>query len=171
MEVTLLASPAELPAVLQKIRACGILLEVITLIKASPTDKKAIQDLLELYPFGKFKLAGNGVLILGKESVEQFVYECRNFNPRTLRKELRKSGHIAVYLSADGTFEDAEKVVTINLSVGGCFVYSIREWSIGKRVWLQFPGDAVVVCGTVCSWQPWGNNKIIPGIGVKLDAV
>src|ERR1700693_432885 len=36
----LLASPEELPAVLEKIPACGILLEVITSIKASPQAKK-----------------------------------------------------------------------------------------------------------------------------------
>jgi hypothetical protein len=35
MEATLLASPEELPTVLEKIPACGILLEVITSIKAS----------------------------------------------------------------------------------------------------------------------------------------
>jgi hypothetical protein len=36
MEATLVASPEELPTVLEEIPACGILLEVITSIKASP---------------------------------------------------------------------------------------------------------------------------------------
>jgi hypothetical protein len=61
MEATLY-SPEELPTVLEKIPACGILLEVITSIKASPQAKKAIQELAEFYPFGNFKLAGNEVL-------------------------------------------------------------------------------------------------------------
>lgn len=169
VEVTLLASPEELPTTLDKIPACGILLEVITSIKASPQAKKAIQELAEFYPFGKFKLAGNEVLILGKESLQSFVHDCQQFNPRTLRKDTRHSAYLAVHLSADAKFEDAEKVVTVNVSDRGCFVYSIREWNAGDRVWLRFLGDDADICGTVCAWQPWGNNKSMPGIGIKLD--
>jgi hypothetical protein len=125
MEATLVASPEELPAVLEKIPACGILLEVITAIKASPDAKKAIQELSEFYPFGKFKRAGNEVLILGKESLQSFVHDCQQFNPRTLRRDTRHSAYLAVHLCADEKFEDAEKVVTVNVSDHGCFVYSI----------------------------------------------
>jgi hypothetical protein len=169
MEATLVASPEELPAVLEKIPACGILLEVITAIKASPDAKKAIQELSEFYPLGKFKLAGNEVLILGKESLQSFVHDCQQFNPRTLRRDTRHSAYLAVHLCADEKCEDAEKVVTVNVSDHGCFVYSIREWSTGNRVWLRFLGDDADICGTVCAWQPWGNNKTMPGIGIKLD--
>ena len=77
--------------------------------------------------------------------------------------------YLAVHRSADGKFEDAEKVVTANVSDHGCFVYSIREWSAGDRVWLRFLGDEADICGTVRSWRPWGNNKTMPGIGIKLD--
>jgi hypothetical protein len=169
MEATLVASPEELPAVLEKIPACGILLEVITAIKASPDAKKAIQELSEFYPLGKFNLVGNEVLILGKESLQSFVHDCQQFNPRTLRRDTRHSAYLAVHLCADEKFEDAEKVVTVNVSDHGCFVYSIREWSTGNRVWLRFLGDDADICGTVCAWQPWGNNKTMPGIGLKLD--
>jgi hypothetical protein len=169
VEATLLASLEELPTTLEKNPACGILLEVITSIKASPQAKKATQELAEFYPFGKFKLAGNEVLILGKESLQSFVRDCQQFNPRTLRKDTRHSAYLAVHLCADAKFEDAEKVVTVNVSDRGCFVYSIREWSAGDRVWLRFLGDAADICGTVCAWQPWGNNKTMPGIGIKLD--
>lgn len=169
VEATLLASLDELPTTLEKIPACGILLEVITSIKASPQAKKAMQELAEFYPFGKFKLVGNEVLILGKGSLNSFVHDCQQFKPRTLRKDTRNIAHLAVHLSAEGNLEDAEKVVTINVSDRGCFVYSIREWRVGDRVWLRFLGDEVDICGTVCSWQPWGNNKTMPGIGISLD--
>ena len=169
VEATLLASPEELPATLAKIPACGILLELITSIKSSPQAKKALQQLAEFYPFGRFKLAGNEVLILGKESLESFVHDCQQFNPRTLRKDTRHSAYLAVHLCADGKFENAENVVTTNVSDRGCFVYSIREWSAGNRIWLRFLGDDADICGTVCSWRPWGNNKTTPGIGIKLD--
>jgi hypothetical protein len=169
VDATLVASPDELTAVLENIPACGILLEVITSIKASPQAKSAIQELSEFYLFGKFKLAGSEVLILGKESLQSFVHECQQFNPRTLRKDTRHNAYLAVHLCADAKFEDAEKVVTTNVSDRGCFVYSIREWTAGDRVWLRFLGDDADICGTVCAWQPWGNNKTMPGIGIKLD--
>jgi hypothetical protein len=94
--------------------------------------------LSEFYLFGKFKLAENEVLILGKESLQSFVHECQQFNPRTLRKDARHSAYLAVHLCAAAKFEDAEKVATVNVSDRGCFVYSIREWSAGDRVWLRF---------------------------------
>jgi hypothetical protein len=169
VEATLVVSPEDLPTVLEKTPACGILMEVITSIKASPQAKKALQELAEFYPFGKFKLTGNEVTILGKESLGSFVHDCQQFNPRTLRKDTRNTAYLAVHLSADGNFEHAEKVVTVNVSDRGCFVFSIREWSTGDRVWLRFLGDEADICGTVCAWQPWGNNKTMPGIGIKLD--
>jgi len=170
VQATRLASPEELATTLEKIPASGILLEVITSIKASPRARKTIQELSEFYPFGKFRLAGNEVLILGKESLGSFVHDCQQFHPRTLRKDTRHSAYLAVHLSADGKFEDAEKVLTFNVSDHGRFVYSIREWSAGDWVWLRFLGDEADICGTVCSWRPWGNNKTMPGIGIKLDA-
>jgi hypothetical protein len=70
VETTLLASLEELPTILEKVPACGVLLEVITSRKASPQGKKAARSLAKFYPFGKFKVLGNDVLILGKKSVE-----------------------------------------------------------------------------------------------------
>ena len=42
VDATLVASPDELTAVLENIPACGILLEVITSIKASPHGQKSV---------------------------------------------------------------------------------------------------------------------------------
>jgi len=69
VETTLLASLEELPTTLEKTPACGVLLEV-TSMKASPQGKKAMQEMAEFYPFGRFKLVGTDVLILGKDSLE-----------------------------------------------------------------------------------------------------
>ncbi|HUK30910.1 MAG TPA: PilZ domain-containing protein [Candidatus Acidoferrum sp.] len=165
-----MASLGELPATLTKLPASGILLEVAASIKATQHDKEATHHLMELYPFAKFKLVGKEVMIFGKaRSLGEFVHQCARFKPRTIRRETRETKHFAVYLSAEDTFEDAEQSVTINISQSGCFVYSIRQWSVGDRVWLRFLGNDFAICGTVFSWQPWGNNKLIPGIGIKLD--
>ena len=167
----MLASLSELQATLNEIPMSGILLDLITSTRASSQEKETTNDLIQLYPHARFKIVGNDVLILGKEkSLEGFAHYCRQFKSRTIRKCPRKIRHIALLLSADDAFYDAEKVVTLNISDGGCFVYSTRDWCVGARVWLRFIDNDVDICGTVRSWQPWGNNKILPGIGVQFDA-
>ncbi|HSY31275.1 MAG TPA: hypothetical protein VLA42_04750 [Verrucomicrobiae bacterium] len=64
VETTLLASLEELPKTLERVPACGVLLEVNTFMEASPEGNKAIREMSEFYPFGKFRLVGSDVLIL-----------------------------------------------------------------------------------------------------------
>jgi hypothetical protein len=168
IDAVLLASLGELRPTLEKVPVCGILLELTTVITASASDKRDTQESLDLYPTAKFRFAGDQVLILGG-TLEQFVSRCGQFAPRKIRKGARETRFLAVYLSADETFQDAEKTTTANMSDSGCFVVSTREWDIGGRVWLKFLGNEIAVCGTVCSMQPWGNNQFLPGIGIEVD--
>jgi hypothetical protein len=169
IEAVLLASLEELPRTLENSQVSGILLEVKSLIIAPERDKAAVKDFLDLYPFAKFRLAGDQILIAG-ETLDGFVEKCRLFAARSIRKSVRKAKYLAVYLAADATFKDAEQVVTVNVSDTGVFVYSVREWKAGERVWLQFPGHPRAICGTICSIRPWGNNSTLPGIGVRVDS-
>jgi hypothetical protein len=168
LDTVLLGSLGELRSTLETLPACGILLELATAITASTWLKENTRELFELYPFAKFRLTGSQALIIG-DSIDSFASKCQGFEPRRIRASIRESRFLAVYLSADETFEDAEKVVTANVSGRGCFVYSARNWALGSRVWLRFSGVEAVFCGKVCSMRPWGNNKYLPGIGVELD--
>lgn len=168
LNAELLASLGELRGTLEKHPACGILLELATSITASAQVKANTLELFELYPFAKFRLAGNEALITG-DTLDSFASKCREFEPRRIRRYPREIRFLAVYLSADETFADTEKVVTSDISNRGCFVYSTRKWALGSRVWLKFPGVETVFCGDVCSMRPWGNNRYLPGIGVTLD--
>jgi PilZ domain-containing protein len=171
LDVKGLASLGELASTLKDVQVGGILLELATAIKASPEDKEAANELMRFYPFARFRVIGEEVKVLGEEkSLEAFARQCGQFKPRGLRRETRENKHLAVYLSTDHLFDDAEEAVTINVSKGGCFVYSVREWRIGSSVWLRFLGDQVAISGNVCYWHAWGNNKVIPGIGIKFSA-
>jgi len=86
-----------------------------------------------------------------------------------MRKHAREARHLAVYLSPDEGFADAEKCVTLDVSEGGYFVYSVRLWNVGDHVWLKFPDQESVLSGIVRSFRPWGNNRFLPGIGVQVD--
>jgi hypothetical protein len=168
MDALLLASPADLTQALKDHSVNGVLLELTTLVTASQHDKQAVQDVVEFFPNAKFKVADNEVRVLS-HSFDHFVAECLRFKARPLRRHVRKERVLAVYLSADATFDHAEKTVTANISEGGCFIYSPHAWKIGDRVWLRFPENNVALSGIVRTWHEWGNNRLIPGIGIQLD--
>jgi len=164
----LLESLAELPNALLRTPVCGILLDLPTLVLASHEEKQDAQEPCEFYPFAKFKLVAGEIRVLSR-TIDGFISECQQFKPRTIRQYARRERVLGVFLSASDKFENAEKAVTLNISVSGCFVYSVREWNLGDQVWLKFPASSVVLGGVVCTWHPWGNNRILPGIGIKLD--
>lgn len=162
-------SLGELAAIVRDLPVGGILLELVTSIKSSPEEKEVTNELAHVYPFARFRLVGQDIRILGEgNSLDGFAQRCLHFNPRILRREARNARHVAVYLSRKPGFEDAEKAVTINMSEGGCLVFSSREWEIGDPVWLRFPGDEIAISGTVRFWRAWG-HKGAPGIGVQFN--
>ncbi len=169
IEAVPLASLADLHRTLKTTRVSGILLEFRSAIVAQERDKEAAKTILELYPSAKFRCAESQILIAG-ETLDSFVERCERFEPRFIRRSERKEKYIAVYLAAGETFKGAERTVTVNVSDRGLFVYSMREWTVGSRVWLRALGDEIVVCGVVCSYRPWGNNVSLPGIGLQIES-
>jgi hypothetical protein len=170
MDATLIASLGELPATLQELSTSGILLELTTSVKASSAEKEVANELVQLYPFARCKFVEGKLFVLGKQSsIEAFVHACQEFKPRTTRRTPREIKHLSVRVFAEGVFEGGEKCVTTNVSEAGCFVYSVQEWIVGDRVRLCFSGNGPTALGTVCHWHPWGNDRLIPGIGVRFD--
>jgi hypothetical protein len=165
-----LSSLAELQAVLKEVPVCGIILDLITSTKATAQEKLETNSLIQLYPNLKVKVVEDDLITLGNGmSMKKFVQDCQSFKPRTIRKSIRRDRHIAFLLSSDNKFTVAEKVVTLNISDDGCFIYSTNDWQEGDRVWLHFIDNECVMSGIVCWWQPWGNNKKMPGIGIRFD--
>lgn len=170
VETIAVRSLAELPAILIEVPISGLLLELVTSAKSTAKEKLETNDLLQLYPHAKVKVVGTEVRMLGDgRSVQQFIQDCRSFTPRVIRKAKRHTQYIGVFLSGDSEFSAAEKTVTFNFSDEGCFVYSARDWAVGERVWVRFIENDCVVRGSVRWFQPWGNNKKLPGIGIKFD--
>lgn len=163
------SSLTELPGILREVPTNGILLDIITSTKASAEEKHATNDLLQLYPHVKAKVIGDEIKIIGvNKSLTQFLDDCKAFNARVIRKCDRPVRYTGVYLSANSDFEDAEKAVTLNITDGGCFVYTAKEWKVGDRVWLHFKEDDRKEHGIVRWIQPWGNSKKMPGIGINI---
>ena len=169
LDVRAVSALGELPVIVKEVAVGGILLELATSIQSSPEEKEEAHEITRLYAFARFRLLGDEVRILGAgNSLEAFAERCRQSRPRVTRREARERRHLGVYVSGDPGFEDAEKTVTIDISKGGCFVYSSREWRVGDSVWLRFPGEEADFSGTVRFWREWGNDREIPGIGIRF---
>ena len=169
-DATVLSNLAGLPELLKTTPVSGILIDLITSTRASSAEKESTNDLVQLYPQIKIKIVDGEVLLLGGGvSLEQFIQSCNTFKPRTIRKSERRVRHIPFLLSEESEFIKPEKTVTLNIADGGCFIYSTGEWTVGTRVWLRFIDNDKVMTAIVRWWQPWGNSKKMPGIGVSFD--
>lgn len=169
-DATTLSSLSELPELLKTVPVSGIMIDLITSTKASTSEKESTNDLIQLYPYVKIKIVNGEVVVLGGgATLETFVQSCNTFKPRTIRKSERRIRHIAFLLSADSEFVNPEKTVTLNIADGGCFVYSTSEWKVGDTVWLRFVDNDKTMKAVVRWWQPWGNNKKMPGIGLQFE--
>lgn len=162
----------------------GVMVDLRTKVKASHDDKDLLQALLEQFPLAqlKFEEATGTVRSLnvgqarGSETMEAFINEeCRPFPARPIRASVRKNIHFNALISKNGTpsEEGGIQTVTMNVSEGGCFLYSTDHWEIGSKLSIVFRGmeDQRPITGEV-RWQiPWGKTMQIPGIGVKFENI
>jgi len=109
----------------------------------------------------------------GGETIESFLEnDCVSFKARSIRADSRKEVNLNVLLSEGELYSetDAARSVTINISKGGCFIYSTVERELQSHVSFVFKelSDHRPMCGEV-RWQvPWGHSMRIPGIGLKF---
>jgi hypothetical protein len=157
----------------------GVAMDMSTKIVALKEDREFIYTTLRKFPVAH--------LTLGKETgkirlfypgqppgatLKDFVdRECRTFTPRRLAHHIRKELHFNVLLSRYPEMVDCEKTVSVDVSEGGCFIFSAQEWVTGDMVWLkilelssQHPIGALVK-----RCVRWGEAMRVPGIGLQFD--
>jgi len=159
----------ELGSVLTRVPVCAILCDLATIVRSNQKSRQDLQGYSHLYPVAKFRITDGQVFILG-DTLESFIAKSQSLGARTVRKEERSEKHVAVYLSPSEDFENAEPTITVNVSDKGMFIYSVKTWEVGQRVWLKNVGDDGAVSGIVRSAIPWGNNHFMPGIGIEIEA-
>ncbi|WP_051272656.1 PilZ domain-containing protein [Fundidesulfovibrio putealis] len=101
---------------------------------------------------------------------------CSQFRPRSLRGMERTALSLPVYLCEFipdrpcGCLDGCEKTATLNLSLRGCFVFSVTACEQGTPLWLVFADleDQAPVPSRV-SWScAWGAARKIPGLGLEF---
>jgi hypothetical protein len=160
----------------------GLLVDIVSSIRASAFDRAKLADLMEVYPSLRLRWdpveenirtymtgAGTGQRITLKQFVETY---CQTFKARSLRFNVRKELCCNVLCSsyADVADELVLKSVTIDLSIGGCFLFSTQRHSTGSILWLRFIDliDNAPIQVEVLWGREWGKTMSLPGVGVRF---
>jgi len=162
----------------------GVMVDVVTSVRASRDEKTIAQDILDAFPIVQLRwdsatnqisvisqgnLSGNGIL-------PNFIHEeCRSFSPRAIRLDVRKTIHLNIVMCRQEQINasNMERSVSVNISKGGCFLYSSRDWSHTSEVWfiVNELHDKTPILGEIKWRQPWGKSMAIPGIGISLKHI
>ncbi|OEU77516.1 MAG: hypothetical protein BA869_12390 [Desulfuromonadales bacterium C00003107] len=160
----------------------GLILDVLTTAKTSQKEKTLIQEVSEYYPsllmrWNTATQKARGLVygeILDKEDpLGDFITRfCRPERALVYRENKRYDIHFNALLSLDKGLskELVEKTVTLDLSRGGCFIISSRNWQNIDHAWLRLLElrDPSPIRVQLCCYVPWGAQARIPGIGVKF---
>lgn len=181
VDVKAVSSFRELYNIMMNSKYSGVMIDQRTKLKAPRNEQKLIDAIIEIFPSirlnldkkkGEMKSYYAGQRASG-ESLENFIEkECRPFRPRTVRTDVRKDINLNVIVSRTRKFnkKDMVRTVTINFSKGGCFLYSVDEWTIGESIWLKIKelDDDRPVYGEIRWVVEWGKALKVPGIGVMF---
>src|ERR1039457_2283166 len=165
----------------------GLLFDVVSLVRASKNEKKIGYDCINYFPsmrimwdaknttiktllFEHANQAENGL------GLQHFIEKnCRDSIARKLRSSPRKDVVRSILLSGESGFTDkiTDKKFSLNISEGGAFVHTMREFGQGDTVWLRFVDfvDQTPIKATVCRQVPWGQKNMIPGVGLKFESL
>ncbi|MBW1782167.1 MAG: PilZ domain-containing protein [Deltaproteobacteria bacterium] len=162
----------------------GVMLDLKTKIKGQKEDEELAYEILEQFPMAQLKYEektgsiGALYYVQSGESrtLDKFINEeCRTFKARPIRSSVRKEVNFNVIISKTGDFSDdsCERTVTIDVSMGGCFIYSTGNWKASNSVTFLIKelSDSRPALGEVRWVNPWGKAMQIPGIGVKFEDI
>lgn len=171
----------ELYYAMEKVPYNGILIDLATKMKAPHDDLGFVENVLEKFPVLYLKWEDHAKAIrtyypgqhsLGGDLGEFINKQCCFFEARRVSTEKRLFIHFSVLLSKDSAFREGNvgQTITIDVSKGGCFIFTNQEWEIRSNVWIIVKGisDETPITGEVRWFSKWGCSEQNPGIGVKF---
>jgi len=161
----------------------GVMVDLVTSVRSSREEKGIAQEILDVFPLIQLKwdqetnnihtLSGG---VASSNALAHFVSrECRTFTPRAIRLNARKEINFNILMSRHEVMNQAliERSVTVNISKGGCFLFSCQDWSNAADVWLVVNElkDKTPIHGEIRWRQAWGTATVIPGIGISIKQI
>ena len=159
----------------------GILVDLPTKMAAIRENRDYVYGLIQNFPVLQLRinektgeLAGFYCSHPSIHNLTDFIeVGCRNFVPRAIRTDERKAIHLNIRLYKHKKDRKPERTVTLNLSRGGCFIFSTRQWETGNEAWMviQELTDHTFISGEIRNVVKWGETLRIPGIGIEFRTI
>jgi Tfp pilus assembly protein PilZ len=183
-EVDIVSNYGELYSTMIANSYSGVMVDLVTSMKISKEERSVAQEIIEVFPVVQLKWENttNGIHAFSSgqtsncDSLADFIDTgCKNFPARPLRRTNRKNINFNVTMSKNEVFYDKflEYTVTINVSQGGCFLFSPRNWKPEENVWfiINELQDKTPIAGNVRWYMAWGKTMRMPGIGVSFKQI
>jgi Tfp pilus assembly protein PilZ len=160
----------------------GVVVDIPTKIQALRDHKELVSSILGSFPViqvnvdpatGRIRALRYGC-DRKNDRLEDFIRrECRRAVPRLFRRRPRSSICCQVRLRAVRCSSGApgERTVSVNLSEGGCFLFTAKAYAVGDKVSMLFReiDPRRPLMGVVRHRIPWGERSVMPGIGVEFS--
>ncbi len=183
VQVDAVSSLQELHSVLTANPYNGVLIDLLVKLKAKEHEKTMLTDIIDTFPvllLNYEKVTGEVRAFYfsqhkGATSIREFIEkECRLFWARVARSNPRKKVHLNVLIAGDDSQDGPlEKSFTVDISSGGCFVFSTRSRQVHTELFLIFNelNDRTPIGCEVCWKRNWGDARQVPGIGLRFKRI
>jgi hypothetical protein len=159
----------------------GIFLDLKTKMKALKINKGFVYGLVESFPVCHLKVnpqTGEISCFYNSQECEptirDFIHRvCGNFVPRMIRSDSRKNIHFNAIINNIRHKTEDELSATINVSKGGCFIFSTHGWDPYEDIKIHFKEltDVSAIRAQIRHVVKWGESMRIPGIGVEFKSI
>ena len=159
----------------------GLFLDLPTKMKALKENKDYVYKMVEKFPIAYLQLDNTSEQVRcyhfnkrsGSTLLDFIDNQCRTFTPQRIRENVRSKIHLHVLLYKERDSKKPERSVTVNISMGGCFVFSTHPWQVGSYIWLRFKEmpDLSLISAQVRTLVQWGENRQIPGVGLQFQEI
>jgi PilZ domain len=156
----------------------GLLFDIRSKMKAIRRNKAEVYRLTARFPTAHLQHDGlRGTVRVfhpgqgAENDLTDFVStHCRRRQPQKLRSSPRKLAYLPVLLWIDDAQQRSRRLVTRDISPGGCFLVSYQRYRLGKRLRLEFTAEHKLgtLAAEVASVVIWGTGRELPGIGVEF---
>lgn len=159
----------------------GLLLDMPVMVKATPSERLALEDLQRALPCAYLNIApaSDSIKLMmvndlqgTAATIEEFAELSTRFPARCVAPKDRITLHLHTLLQSAAATSPPEQTVTLDLSPGGCFLFSVDpSLQTGAQLSLQFIGlnDPAPINAAVCWRNPFGTpGKPGPGVGAKF---
>ena len=97
------------------------------------------------------------------------------FKSRPLRAKKRVRCNFNTQLCFGNVFKDTQslKTITVNASEIGCFLFYSGKWLLNTPVSMVLNelSDPTPIEGEIRWGIPWGDNMVVPGIGIRFSQI